>query len=120
MAWYAAHIIMNVEFKDGKQNILPIWENIILIEAKTEKLAYEIAVTRGKETEGDSSGTFRWEDRPANWVFKGIRKIISCENETEQPQSGTEISYLEYNVSNLIDLEKLMLGDESINICFID
>ena len=40
MTWYAAHIILAVRLKEQKQKRFPVWENVILIEAKTEAEAF--------------------------------------------------------------------------------
>jgi hypothetical protein len=96
MAWYGAHIIMTVRFKDGKQDSFPAWENVHLIEAKDPKEAEAKAASIGRESEGDSSGTFHWSDRPARWEFAGIRRIIEIANEKSSaggPTDGAEITY---------------------------
>ncbi len=98
MAWYAAHAIMYVKFKDGLQDKYPCWENIILIEAKTADEAFQKAEARAREDEGDSQGTFTHQGRPASWVFAGIRRLVSCTDPLDQPTDGTEITYLEMEV----------------------
>jgi Domain of unknown function (DUF4288) len=95
MAWYAAHVVMYVQFKDAPQDQYPVWENIFLVEGDTEEAARSRAEALGRQGEGDSDGSFRWEQRPAAWVFGGIRKLIQCDSGDDQPSDGTEITYSE-------------------------
>ncbi len=117
MNWYAAHVIMYVKFKDGNQNSYPFWENVILIESDTDKMAIEKAIERAREDEGDCDGSFKWEGRPATWCLAGIRKLISCEDPTERPRNGTEVTYLEMEVSSQEDFSKLLNG-ESVSVVY--
>lgn len=110
MSWYAAHNIMYVRFKDKRQDKYPIWENIILIEAESEEQAIKKATKIGREAEGDSSDTFYWEDRPAIWVFAGVRKLIECQSNSERPNDGTEITYSEMLLDCEESLSKLVSG----------
>ena len=111
MAWYAAHIVMSVRFKDGNQDSYPFWENIILIEAASDEEAERKAGKKGRESEGDSSGSFQWNDRPATWVFAGVRKIIACEDSGDRPGDGSEITYSEMAVDSQEALDKLVKGE---------
>jgi len=111
MAWYAAHAIMYIKFKDGVQDKYPFWENIILIEAETEDEAFEKAETRAREEEGDSQGSLTFEERPATWTFAGIRRLVSCVDPFEQPGDGTEITYLEMEVDSEESFTKLLKGE---------
>jgi len=117
MAWYAASVIMFTRFKDGKQDSYPVYENIILIEAMDENEAFEKSKCRGKADEGDFEGTYCYENRPAELVFFGVRKIIACEDSDRQPADGTEVSYSEFLVSSNDALEKLIIGD-SVEITY--
>src|SRR5207248_1660495 len=83
--WYAAHIVMYVEFKEGEQKSYPVWENIVLVEGESEEVAFRKAEMRGRDQAGDDGGTFRWGGRPASWVFGGLRKLTLCENADERP-----------------------------------
>src|SRR6267154_5236373 len=93
--WYAAHIVMYVEFKEAEQKAFPVWENIVLLSADSEDEAFAKAESKGRESAGDDGGTFRWAGKPASWVFGGIRKLTLCENPEERPGDGTEVSYIE-------------------------
>ncbi|MGH8550157.1 MAG: DUF4288 domain-containing protein [Methylococcales bacterium] len=96
MTWYGVHVIMAVRFKDGNQNAFPAWENVYLVHATSSDEAEAKAAAIGRENEGDSSGTFNWDDRPATWVYVGVRKIIEISNAlamANEPSDGVEITY---------------------------
>jgi hypothetical protein len=40
MKWYAAHLVMFVQFKKHRQGSYPIWENIVLIKARSDQEAF--------------------------------------------------------------------------------
>jgi hypothetical protein len=105
--WYAAHLVMFVQFKKHRQSRYPIWENIILIKARSDEEALDKAGKRGRRDEGDSSGTFRWCGKPTRWVFAGVRQIVYCDG---KPVDGTEISFLELEVGSKKTLEKILEG----------
>lgn len=112
--WYAASIIMYVQFKDGKQDKYPIWENVILIKARSEKEAFEKAKKRGREDEGDSEESFCWEERPAKWIFGGIRKLIKCSDTSNRPNDMDEITYSQMEVKTRKNLLKLINGEIAV------
>lgn len=96
MAWYGVHVIMAVRFKDGNQDSFPAWENIYLIEATDAKEAENKAKSIGHNNEGDSAGTFQWNDRPAAWRFAGVRRIIEISDDKSlrnEPGDGVEVTY---------------------------
>jgi hypothetical protein len=98
MRWYAAHIVMAVQLKNGKQIRFPVWENILLVAAATEDAAFAKAEAHGRAEEGDDGGTFRWGGKPARWVFAGVRKLTECVSPEERPGDGTEITFNELGV----------------------
>jgi hypothetical protein len=105
--WYAAHILMYAKRKNNAAGKIPVWENIVLIKADSEKKAFAKAEERGKQDEGDDDGTFRWGGQPAEWVFAGVRKLTLCEDPEKRPGDGNEISYTEMEVNSeqaLLDL----------------
>lgn len=110
--WFAASIIMHVEFKDNVQDKYPIWENVILIEANNEEEALRKAEERGHFEEGDADDSFTWESRPARWVYGGIRKMLTCAEFEDRPKDGTEITYSEMEVASAEDLSKLINGEQ--------
>jgi hypothetical protein len=108
--WYAAHLILYVQLKNRAQRRYPIWENIVLIKARTDEEAHAKAERRGKEEEGDDDGSFRWGDKPARWVFAGVRKVTLCEDPESRPNDGTEVSYTEMEVESELAVRKLVAG----------
>jgi hypothetical protein len=110
--WYAVSIIILVKFKDGIQDIYPIWENIVLIKAESTEKAFEKAENKGKEYEGDSHGTYEYDGRPATLVFAGVRKLIECVDSDERPDDGTEVTYSMLSVKSNEALAKLVNGEE--------
>ena len=117
MPWFCAHAILYVKFKDGNQDTYPIWENVYLVEAADEKEAWQRAIQIAARAEGDHNGTFRWEDRPAEWVFAGIRKVLSVSHEGEAGKlaSGDELSYSELTAVDLAAMQQLVAG-EAVNV----
>jgi hypothetical protein len=117
MKWYAASIIVFVRYKDGIQNAYPIMENVVLIQAETDDEAYKKASIRALAYEGDSDGTFCWDDRPASAVFGGIRKVVECVDSDSRPGDGTEVSYSMMEVVGENNLNKLIDG-ESVAVIY--
>ena len=115
--WYAAHLIMYVKFKEHEQKKIPVWENIVLIKADSDDEAFEKAERRGHDDEGDDDETFRWDEKPAKWVFAGVRKLTRCQQSEERPDDGVEISYTELSVDSEDALHKLVSG-ESVGVRF--
>lgn len=95
MKWYAAHLIEYAKFRDGVQDYYPFYENVVLIEAGSLEEAWAKAEQFGKDSEFDDT-SLTWNDRPAQMVFAGVRKIISPsfgEESDSGPKHGTELSY---------------------------
>jgi hypothetical protein len=90
--WYAAHLVLYVKLKAGAQRPFPVWENIVLLRARSEEEALAKAEQRGRAEAGDDDGTFRWNGKPAEWVFAGVRKLTLCEDSEDRPGDGTEVS----------------------------
>jgi len=111
MAWYIAHAIMCVRYKDGNQNNFPIWENIILIDATSNDQAYEKAIVRATKDEGDSGGSFTCDKRPACIVLAGIRKVIEVALPEEDLCDGKELSYSQYEVNDEESVQKIARGE---------
>ena len=108
MSWFAAHIVLFVERKQQSQDRFPVWENIVLIEAATEDEAFDKAETIGRRGEGDDDGSFRWDGEPARWVFVGVRKLTACETVERRPGDGTELTFLQMEVTSREALERLV------------
>lgn len=116
MTWYAAHAILYVKLKSGHQDTFPVWENIYLIAGDTPTEALEEARKCGLAASGDSDGSFTWGDQPAEWVFAGIRKLITVSHKgiVEQPMSGDEVSYSEFELPTLDAVMNLANGKDVI------
>jgi len=110
MEWYSAHVVLVVRFNDGIQDKIPVWENIYLIHAASFEEALEQAAALGRAAEGDSNGTFRWEDRAARWEYAGTRKLMACALTEDRPGSGTELTYSEFQIETEDELDKLIRG----------
>lgn len=114
--WYVAHIIMYVEYKSGEQEPIPVWENIVLIEADSDKEAFAEAEEIGKSEAVDDDGGFAWMGRPARWVFGGVRKLTFPEGDG-RPGHGTEVTYLQLRLASKQDLKKLV-DSEKVNVMY--
>ena len=115
MLWFSAHIVMRVLYKEDPQNHCPAIENICLISAHTDEDAQNKAEAIGRTLEGDSDGSFTWCERPAEWKFVGVRKLIEVRNSTSSNNSiddGTEVTYSIYDFRNTDQLLKFMVGEE--------
>jgi hypothetical protein len=111
MSWFATHLVMYVKLKDHPQRNYPLWENILLIEADSEEDAFQKAEQRGREDAGDDDGSFRWGGKPAEWVFAGVRKLTTCQDNERRPKDGTEITYIEMEAASKEALAKFVQGD---------
>ncbi len=117
MPWYAAHIVMTVQLKGKRQNRFPVWENIVLVKAKSEGEAFLKAEANGHANEGDDDETFRWDGQPATWIFAGIRKLALCVDPRSRPKDGTEITFNEYLLDSKEAVEKYAGGDQVNLLC---
>ena len=111
MSWFTAHLVMYVKLKDGTQDRVPVWENMVLIKAPSEEVALAKAEQHGRAEEGDDEGTFRWGGKPARWVFAGVRKVTLCQDSQRRPDDGTEVSFMELEVASEEAVAKLVAGD---------
>lgn len=117
--WFAAHAILWVRFKDGRQNVYPVWENVYLVRANTHDEARLKASQLAAAEQGDQSGSFVWDDRPAEWVFGGVRKTMLCIDTDTQPTDGVELTFSEFEISDRNALEALIRGGE-VDIKYVD
>lgn len=112
--WFAAHVVMWLRFKDGPQPYFAAEENILLIEAASDEeaagRAEAIAIERYV---GYDSGSLMCDNRPAERVFGGIRRLIPCDITAEMPTDGTEITYQFLLVESRQEFEALLRGDDA-------
>lgn len=110
MRWYVAHAILYFRLKSGKQTRYRIHENLHLVRASS----FEDARAKGErvaaQAAGDDMGTLTYDGEPVEYVFAGIRKIVLCENPTELPEDGDELTYNELEVDSWESLQSLAAG----------
>lgn len=122
MAWYGVHVLLVVEFKDGQQTTYPAWDNVYLVQAADGDEAAQKGEAIGKLNEGDARGTFLWDERPATWVSRGVRKIVDVFNPSSVGNgvgSGIEVPYQTLEFKSRTDLEAFLKGDP-VNSMIID
>lgn len=103
--YFVAHLIQRVVFLGGGAcKEIPLWENLVLIQAETADSAYSIAEQLGIETQ-DLEG-FTCDGRPAELRFAGIRKLVSIVE--DRLDTGVELSYFQMEVSSEDDLAALL------------
>lgn len=123
MTWFAANIVIGMKRRDAIGPI-SIYENVVLIEAKTAGEARRIASQLGEAEEKLDDG-LTIDDSPAVRVFAGIRKIITVSNpdpldlDQDRPTTGTEITYSEFEVPDEDALRRFALG-ETIDVRYLE
>jgi hypothetical protein len=81
-------------------------ENVYLIESSDPQLALDVATRRARQEEGDANGTFTWHDRPAEWVFAGIRKLVAV----TVLRGGEELTYSTMVLGSADELRRFSNG----------
>lgn len=114
MPWFAASAIMYIKFKDGNQDSYPIWENVFLVEADSPEKAEEKAIELAKQGEGDSQNSLTWGERPATWVFAGLRKLLTVSHPDihDTKLDGAEITYSEFEIDDKKSFQKFVDGKD--------
>jgi hypothetical protein len=119
--YYIAHVIIWVRFKDGNQDEYPVWENIYIIKADSDKEAWEKAEREGR-IYPSSDDDLTVDGRPAEWIFGGVRKVIhsisgsSINVQIDLMQENiAELTWNEFTVPDKETLDKLISG-EPVNI----
>lgn len=114
MAWYAAHLIQYFRYQDGTQDIFPIYENMVLIEADSSEQAFEKANEIGHQAYNHNDPTLTVDGVLAKTIYGGIRKIIECQsalNGSNDPTNGLELTYSKFIVTTEDALAKFINGD---------
>lgn len=123
MTWFAVHALVALKKHAFSWPIL-VNENIFLVEAKSA----EQATSEGSKMamiEVSVEDGLSIDDEPATRTFVGIRKVVAISNpehldlDQDQPVSGTEITYSEYEVNSEEDLQKLANGS-SVFLRYVD
>jgi hypothetical protein len=112
--WYSAHAIFYFE-SDGSDSFL-VHENVYLIEADNDAQALDRAIILARENEDQNEdGHLELNDRPAKYIFSGIRKIIAVETTPETAAgkifSGVEVTYSVMEVDSFEEVERLSEGE---------
>lgn len=112
MRWFVAHVVLRVDYKELiPSSQVSCWENLYLIQANTSAEAHSKAVVLAQQATGDDSGTFRWEGKPARWVFAGIRKVVECCSEASDLGDGTELTFYQLVFPTQNDLQAYLDGN---------
>jgi hypothetical protein len=121
MTWYAAHIISHFEFQDHAKREIPVYEDIVLIEANSDDQARAKAeqyLTENYQTDRPTPSTQSdtWNGHPGIWVVDGIRKIIEAEAPYQRSE-GIEISYSQYLCPDS-DTVRALVNGESVSLIY--
>lgn len=108
--WYCAHIVMLMAFDEEEQDVFPFWENVVLVEADSEEEAFEKAEALGR-IEEKNSGPIIVDDRPAKFVFSGVRKAVLCGHTGEKPREGQELTFSSFECRDRENFDKFVGGD---------
>jgi hypothetical protein len=113
MKWYGVHVIMAIGPVKGRMTTYPVYENILLIKAKSPRHAMTKArrIARHEERIDDKLTT---NGRPAVRLFLGVRKAVEITSppryQRDEPLDGTEITYNYYEVNGRAALQRLATG----------
>ncbi|MDQ7074666.1 MAG: DUF4288 domain-containing protein [Gammaproteobacteria bacterium] len=113
--WYCAHAIFYFELKVGNSDSILVHENVYLIQADDEKYAMEKALNIAKSNEDlNEGGHLELNEKPVRYLFSGIRKLIEVGNHDKSDsnvvESGVEITYSEFEVDDMAEVENLGKG----------
>ncbi|HEX5748422.1 MAG TPA: DUF4288 domain-containing protein [Archangium sp.] len=111
MSWYAAHVVLYFEYREGPQDEFPVMENVYLIHAATDEAAFARAENRGRSDCAEDDESLTVNGRPARLVFGGVRKLISCATDAETLEDGVEATYSFLVVSGRQQLDALIKGE---------
>lgn len=110
MRWYAAHVIVYFKRKKEPQKRFLVWENIVLIRARTPDEAWEKAEKFGRQEESFDDGTTRIGGHPCHVVFAGVRKVTECLESKNRPTDGTELTYNELVMRSEAAVKRFVAG----------
>jgi len=117
MTWYTASLIQTIKLKNSQQDIYPVYEDNILIEANSVKEAFEKADSIGIEV-SQIDDQLELNGKPAEMVYMGVRKMIEIHDslsttdslKIDKPYSGVEVSYSYLEVDSEEKLNQLAQG----------
>ena|SRR5437773_10468760 len=110
MSWYAAHLITYFKRRKGTQKRFLVWENIVLIKARSAEEAYDKAEQRGREEEAIDDETQTIGGHASRQIFAGVRKVTLCQDERTKPTDGTEVTYNEMMIRSEVAIKQLVDG----------
>lgn len=114
--WYAAHLMMYLQFQDGVQDKHPVWEEIYLIYAESSDAAFIEADRIGAFNQSADVGSHTYDGRPVRWKYAGVRRLSECiDFEGGPPQSGKEVTYISYYLEDADAIGK-MLNEKSVRL----
>ncbi|WP_157758568.1 DUF4288 domain-containing protein [Cystobacter fuscus] len=122
--WYAASVVLFFRLKSGRQRKFTVWENVYLIAARTPAEALARAEERGRQAT-DPQDEITWNGKPAEIVFGGIRKLITCAADpilsnqalVTRLHDGVEATYSSFTVNSKAELDALIRG-ESVAVLY--
>lgn len=95
--WYIAHVIMYMEFLENSETYIPVHEDMYLIEATNSNEAWDKANEIGLSSEIlDRDDPVFFGGKPVLIRYGGVRKLIECLPNDEQPIDQTEVTYNKY------------------------
>jgi hypothetical protein len=124
MTWYAASILIAIRPQEGPPLPILVYENVVLIEADSVDGAMGTA-RQIAHTEVMLDDKVTVEDKPAQRLFAGIRKLIVIQNpasptaDEATPTTGTEVTYSLFEVATEEDLDRLVRGDE-VTVTYVE
>ncbi|WP_232309524.1 DUF4288 domain-containing protein [Luteibacter yeojuensis] len=109
-----AHLIFY--YKCAEQDSILVHENVHLIEADSAEDANRKALELGREGEIlNEDGTLTIDDKPAQYLFAGVRKIITVVPAPGKGDadltSGMEVTYSQFEVDDEEALRRLADGE---------
>jgi hypothetical protein len=113
VAWYAAHILMRIRYRQGPPEPHYLVENVVLFEACDPSEARARAQEYGRADSNEGDVTFTCDERPAYWAYAGVRMVMESQDPDQRPTSGTEITYLKYRATSAEDVERLVTGESA-------
>ncbi len=111
MSWYAAHLIQYFKYREARQRSFVVWENVVLIRARSAEDAYAKAERIGREEEAIDDESLRVGGHPAKLLFAGVRKVVLCVDPDRRPGDGTEVSYTEMVLPSEKAVHQLAAGE---------
>jgi hypothetical protein len=119
MAWYAVSAVLYFKLREvPEQEEFFVWENVYLVNAASFDEARGRGEAIGRAAGNEKDDSLRWNGRPADLTFAGIRKVISCAPNVETTESlpaetiheGVEATYSCFTVHGKAALDELVSG----------